>query len=126
MSNTDAIIAHIDYGRINDEPAQLIELHNGMIIALTANALACYRQRRCIHDPLGNGLLSLAEIAPDSAIGFFNGQCIQAHRSGFVGLRDGKALLISPFKVRLYPNNYDGLRGLNCLAELDLPEIDVY
>ena len=27
--------------------------------------------------------------------------------------------------LRLYPNNQDGLRGQNCLAELELPEIDV-
>lgn len=126
MTTKDTIIAQTHYDCINGLPAQFIELHNKMVIVITSDTLACYRNLASIQNPLGNGLVSLAEIEPSSSIQFTNGQCISAYRSGYVGLQDGKTILITPFKVRLYPSNHDGLRNLNCLAELNLPEIDVY
>ena len=83
------------------------------------------RNRAALDDPLGNGLLSFTELADGVSIRFEQDACVTTHTAGYVGLVDGKALLIAPFKVRLYPNNHDGLRGLNCLAELELPSIDV-
>ncbi len=123
MSNS--IVAEILAETLNDEPCELIKLHNGLIIALTSSALGCYRDRQSMHDPLGNGLLSFSALDPDHRIQFREQRCITTYSGGYVGLVDGKALLIAPFKVRLYPNNQDGLRGQNCLAELELPEIDV-
>jgi len=121
----DSIIAHTSCERLRQDPAQLLHLHNGMVIALTPAALACYRNHGAIGDPLGNGLLSFCALGDDVRIGFEGERCVTTHSAGYVGLVDGKPLLIAPFKIRLYPNNHDGLRGLNCLAELDLPSIDV-
>lgn len=121
----DSIIAHTSCERFQQEPAQLLHLHNGMVIALTPRALACYRNHGAVQDPLGNGLLSFCELPDNVEIAFNDGCCVTTHSAGYVGLQDGKALLIAPFRIRLYPNNHDGLRGLNCLAELDLPSIDV-
>lgn len=121
----DSIIAHISCERLRQDPAQLLHLHNGMVIVLTPTALACYRNHSAINDPLGNGLLSFCALEDGVRIGFEGERCVTTHAAGYVGLVDGKALLIAPFKIRLYPNNHDGLRGLNCLAELDLPSIDV-
>ena len=123
----DAIIADIRSETINGEAAELLCLHNGLVIAITASALRCYKNIGVIGDPLGNGLLSFAHLSEAAHIQFNDQQrCIDRHRSGYVGLIDGKAILIAPFQVRLYPNNQDGLRGLNCMATLELPEIDVY
>ena len=122
----DGIIAEIFCQTINGQSAELIQLHNGLIIALSSNALTCYKNRQSIGDPLGNGLLSSTAIPANHLIHFEAERCIAQHRSGYVGLTDGKALLIAPFHIRLYPSNHDGLRGLNCIAELELPEIDVY
>lgn len=121
----DSIIAHTSCERLGQEPAQLLHLHNGMVIALTPRTLACFRHAGAVHDPLGNGLLSFAALPDQVQIQFEQDACITHHSAGYVGLLDGKALLIAPFKVRLYPSNHDGLRGLNCLAELELPSIDV-
>ena len=121
----DSIIAHTSCERLRGEPAQLLHLHNGMVIALSPRALACFRDAQSLHDPLGNGLLSFTALPDDAAIRFDQEFCVSTHTAGYVGLVDGKALLIAPFKVRLFPNNQDGLRGLNCLAELELPSIDV-
>lgn len=121
----DSIIAHTSCERLGQEPAQLLHLHNGMIIALTPRALACFRHADALADPLGNGLLSYTALPDEVQIHFEQEVCIARHSAGYVGLLDGKALLIAPFKVRLYPNSHDGLRGLNCLAELELPSIDV-
>lgn len=125
MNPADSIIAHTSCESLRQQPAQLLHLHNGMVIALTPHALACYRNHAAVGDVLGNGLLSFAPLADGCEIHFEQGACVTTHTAGFVGLLDGKALLIAPFKVRLYPNNHDGLRGLNCLAELELPSIDV-
>ena len=121
----DSIIAHTSCERLRGEPAQLLHLHNGMVIALSPRALACFRNVEAINDPLANGLLSFTALPDSTAIRFDRNLCVSTHTAGYVGLVDGKALLIAPFKVRLYPNNQDGLRGLNCLAELELPSIDV-
>lgn len=121
----DSIIAHTSCERLHQEPAQLLHLHNGMVIALTPRALACFRNAGAMHDPLGNGLLSFTALPEGTEIGFQQDICVATHSAGYVGLLDGKAMLIAPYKVRLFPNNQDGLRGLNCLAELELPTIDV-
>ena len=125
MYPPDSIIAHTSCERLRGEPAQLLHLHNGYVIVLTPRAIGCYSSRAALDDPLGNGLLSFAELDENSLLVFEQEGCITTHSAGYVGLRDGKALLITPFKIRLYPNNHDGLRGLNCLAELELPSIDV-
>ena len=121
----DSIIAHTSCERLRNEPAQLLHLHNGMVIAITPRALACFRNHAALNDPLGNGLLSFTDLPDPVQITFEQESCVSSHSAGYVGLLDGKALLIAPFKIRLYPNNHDGLRGLNCLAELELPSIDV-
>lgn len=123
MSNS--VVAEILCETLNDGPCELVKLHNGLIIALTPNAMGCYRNHNALHDPLGNGLLSFCALDPQQQIQFEEQHCITTYSGGYVGLRDGKALLIAPHKARLYPNNQDGLRGLNCLAELELPDIDV-
>lgn len=121
----DSIIAATQLYRINDQPTELLLLHSGLVIALSETALACYRDIDSVGDPLGNGLISWADMVPGAKIQFENDHCIDRYKAGFVGLIDGQALLIAPYKVRLYPNNQDALRGLNCLAELALPDIDV-
>ncbi|RLU00293.1 MAG: hypothetical protein D9N14_07325 [Ketobacter sp.] len=123
MSNS--VVAEILTDTLNQEPCELIKLHNGLIIALSPRALGCYRNRQALHDPLGNGLISFSPLAEEHQIEFQQQRCITTYSGGYVGLLDGKALLIAPYKIRLYPNNQDGLRGHNCLAELELPEIDV-
>ena len=123
MSNS--VVAEILTETLNHEPCELIKLHNGLIIALSPRALGCYRNLQSLHDPLGNGLISFSALEPEQHIAFQEQRCITTYSGGYVGLVDGKALLIAPYKVRLYPNNQDGLRGQNCLAELELPEIDV-
>ena len=125
MHPPDSIIAHTSCERLRGEPAQLLHLHNGYVIVLTPRAIACYSNRAALDDPLGNGLLSFAELDGNSLLEFEQESCVTTHSAGYVGLLDGKALLITPFKIRLYPTNQDGLRGLNCLAELELPSIDM-
>ena len=125
MNPSDSIIAHTSCERLRQEPAQLLHLHNGYVIVLTPRAIACYRNHAAVGDPLGNGLLSFVELDDTATIGFEQASCVATHTAGYVGLLDGKALLITPNKIRLYPNSHDGLRGLNCLGELELPSIDV-
>lgn len=123
MSNS--IVAEILSDTIKGEPCELVRLHNGLIIALSRSALGCYRNHQALHDALGNGLLSFCSLEREHYIRFQQNRCVTTYSGGYVGLADGKALLIAPFKARLYPNNEDGLRGHNCIGEIELPEIDV-
>lgn len=121
----DSIIAEIRSASLRTEPAQLVYLHNGMVIAISRRALACFKNDTYLNDPLGNGLLSFCEIPEAQSIGFDGDTCVTTFKSGYVGLHDGKALVIAPNSVRLYPNNHDGLRGTNCIADISLSEIDM-
>jgi len=125
MNPSDSIIAHTSCESLWQRPAQLLHLHNGYVIVLTPHAIACYRNYQSIQDPLGNGLLSFVELDGASSLHFVQDACVATHTAGYVGLMDGKALLITPNKIRLYANNQDGLRGHNCLGELELPSLDV-
>ncbi|MAR89852.1 MAG: hypothetical protein CML06_03080 [Pseudomonadales bacterium] len=123
MSNS--VIADIISESVREEPCELLCLHNGLVIALSPRALGCYRSCEAVQDPLGNGLLAFCQLAEQHSIQFQEQRCVTTYSGGYVGLCDGKALLIAPGKVRLFANNEDGLRGINVLAEMDLPDIDV-
>ena len=126
MQKPDSIIAQLHSKTLNGQPAQLVQLHNGLIIALSATSLGCYKNFESVFDELGNGLVSFVQLDEQHNIAFKQDLCVSTHAGGYIGLVDGKALLITPFKATLYLNNHDGLRGLNPLAELDLPQIDVH
>lgn len=126
MQKPDSIIAQLHSKTLNGQPLQLAQLHNGLIIALSPDSLGCYKNLDSVSDELGNGLLSFARLESQHTIAFKQDLCVSTYAGGFMGLVDGKALLITPFKASLYMNNHDGLRGLNPLAELELPQIDVH
>lgn len=125
MNHQQSIIAGVEHLHIGQNPVALIDFNTGVVVALQEGSLACYRNRSSLTDPLGNGLLSVTEIAKPNGIAFEQGLCVIDYRAGYVGLVDGKALLIVPGAIRLYPSKLDALQGSNCLAELELPELSV-
>ena len=87
----------------NGQPAERIALKGGPVLVLSATALALYKDADAPDDPLGNGLLALAELdeahrlrADDS------GRFVAEHKAGYIGLADGQALLITPVAVQLF------------------------
>jgi len=51
MSNS--VVAEILCETLNDGPCELVKLHNGLIIALTPNAMGCYRNHSSGRTPAG-------------------------------------------------------------------------
>lgn len=104
----------------NQQQVEVILLRNGNAIVLSANALAYYKSEQSIQDPLGNGLLALAELAPKDNLPADAPQWITEYRAGFVGLIEDKVVLITPVAIQLFAHKADALRNNNEIARLDL------
>merc|ERR1711879_1052594 len=84
----------------SSQEAEAAVLINNTVLVISADALALFSSLESIGDVLGNGLLeSVAIPAPGRlSTGY---PYIAEYRAGFVGLSDGKVLLIGLNDVRL-------------------------
>lgn len=102
----------------NGIPAERLRLRGGPVLVLTENAMALYRDAAGPDDALGNGLIDLAELAEDQRLPQQEGRFVTEHRAGYVGLADGRAILITPMAVQLFANRDDALRNRDEVARL--------
>ncbi|GGX73550.1 hypothetical protein [Saccharospirillum salsuginis] len=102
----------------NGTPAERLQLRGGPVLVLTEEAMALYRDADSPDDPLGNGLITLAELTGDHALVREDGHFVREHRAGYIGLMDDKAMLITPAAIQLFANRDDALRNQNELARL--------
>lgn len=97
---------------------QYLTFRNGSVLVISENALAFYKSMEAIQDPLGNGLLEMAELTSPILAGK-NGFVLE-YRAGFVGLENDLALLITPNDIQLFPSKDDALRNQNEVVRLKL------
>lgn len=102
----------------NGTPADRLRLRGGPVLVLTASAMALYRDVSDVDDPLGNGLIALAELSGDDVLVSEDERFVREHRAGYIGLMDDKAILITPVAVQLFANRDDALRNQNERARL--------
>lgn len=122
----ESLIQVLEHGVLdNGEKADFITLHSGQLIALTRKSIAVYRSTANLKDPLGNGLIGLSPIPEEYLLRANEKGFVQTYRSGYVGLNEGMALLITPFKVSLFKTNDDALTGSNPLAFIELTPVDL-
>ncbi len=119
-NSSDIIRASKAITLTNNEPAECLEFHNGLVLLLTQNTLAMFKSIASVNDPLGNGLIASTELTPEHLLTMENEAFIKSFRAGFVGLTDGKALLVTPNHIQLFPSANDALRNQNELAILAL------
>lgn len=101
-----------------DSQIQHLVFRNGSVLAISHDALAYYKSIEAISDPLGNGLLEMAELTDcleASDQGF-----VEEYRAGFVGLTQNKVLLITPNDIQLFGSKEDALRNQNEITRLKL------
>ena len=101
-----------------DKGLQYLTFRNGSVLVISENALAFYKNEAAIYDPLGNGLLEMAELAEPLVFG--DQGFVTEYRAGFVGLANEMAILITPNDIQLFPNKESALRNQNEIARLKL------
>lgn len=105
----DVIVASLE--QLDGEAARtLIQFHNGQVMVVSRDAVALYRQRDALDDPLGNGLLGHELLPPDLVCAEGEAPVVE-QRAGFVGLQSGAVLFIRPDGVALYQHPDDALRN---------------
>ena len=109
----------------NGEFAEILHIQGGPVVVISAAGLASYKSESAMADPLGNGRLGYADIPDEVSLEPADETFVESIRSGFVQLRGGLALLVTPFHATLYASNDDALSGSNPLAQVPLNQIDL-
>lgn len=97
---------------------EVLTLVNGTALVIAADSLSLYRSPQQVGDPLGNGLV--ASVAAVPALVPQQGRFVQECRAGYVGLCDGRVLLISLNFVQLFGSKEDALHNRHEQARLSL------
>ena len=97
---------------------EVLTLVNGTALVLAADSLSLYRSPQQVGDALGNGLVASVAIAP--LLVPREERFVQECRAGYVGLCDGRVLLISLNFVQLFGGKEDALHNRNEQARLSL------
>ena len=97
---------------------EVLTLVNGTALVIAADSLSLYRSPQQVGDPLGNGLVASVAAAP--ALVPQQGRFVQEYRAGYVGLCDGRVLLISLNFVQLFGSKEDALHNRGEQARLSL------
>jgi hypothetical protein len=89
-----------------------LHFHRGQVLKISADAVALYRDRAAVEDPLGNGVIG-HELIPDPLHPGFDPETgyVREQRAGFVGLQGGAVLFIRPDGIALYDSADNALRN---------------
>ena len=103
----------------------LLHFHQGMVLLVGADAVALYRDRRAVEDPLANGLVGYQPI-PDALCPLYlepDGY-VAEQSSGYIGLNSGAVLFVRPDGVALYASGEDTLRNRDCHWVIPFPPLN--
>ena len=121
IENRSDLIRSVTQGQLaSGQAADIAQLINGQVLVISQDALALYTDAKWVGDALGNGLKASVSIPEgyhldDAGAGF-----IEEHRAGYVGLAQGRVLLITLNDVQMFPSKEDALRNQNELVRLPL------
>lgn len=99
--------------------AEVAELINDRVLTISSDSLALFRSRMDVSDPLGNGLLHVVGI-PAGFHFTSPAPYIVEHCAGYVGLTDGKVLLVGLNDARLFANKRDALSNRSEIVRIPL------
>lgn len=103
-------------------PVSAATLINDCVLTVSADGLSLFRSLKDISDPLGNGLLHAVSIPESFVMPTDLVDYILDHRAGYVGLVEGKVLLIGLNDVRMFSNSSDALRNRNEIVRMPLAQ----
>ena len=118
LEGSSNIIQRIERSIINSQQLELLYLSNHKVLAIGESSLALYKDMQSISDPLGNGLLHMANI--ENFRFEIENPVVLEHRAGYVGLAKEQVLLILPNAVKLFHSKNDALQGANSICTLPL------
>ncbi|MFC3681524.1 hypothetical protein [Bacterioplanoides pacificum] len=121
IENSSDLIQSVEQAQLpSGKPADLATLVNGQVLVVSEDALAVYRSVADVSDELGNGLRASVSIPSAYTLPVQTQAFIQEHRAGYVGLSDGRVLLITLNDVQMFPSKQDALRNQNEVVRLPL------
>lgn len=118
--SSSIIQSHTQIQLSNGEPAEALVFHNDLTLVLSERTLAMFKSLAQVHDPLGNGLIASTQLSEECRLAIQDGRLVTQYQSGFIGLVDGKAILVTPNVIQLFPSSNDALRNQNELARVTL------
>ncbi|AJQ97101.1 hypothetical protein [Gynuella sunshinyii] len=114
------IIVNNRLASVRGQTVELLYFRNEQVLLLTTQALSLYRHERFIEDELGNGLLAYLKLPDEHLLAQRQGHYVAEFQAGYVGLVDGKTLLITPVAIQLFPNKTDALYNRAEICRLKL------
>tara|TARA_R110000850_G_scaffold7681_4_gene28272 strand:+ start:1440 stop:1811 length:372 start_codon:yes stop_codon:yes gene_type:complete len=120
LSNSDIIQNRRLIELESGEAAEALELRDGLTLILKPDAIALYRSLDSFFDPLGSGCMAYVELPTEQQLAWSNNQIMQEHEAGYVGLSEGKVLLITPNHIRVYQSKHNVLNHIDPIGELML------
>ncbi len=118
LEGSSDIVANVERREIKSQMMELVFLNDQKVLAIAKDSLALYKDVDAISDPLGNGLICMANL---EEIEFnMDEPVVLTHRSGFIGLVQDKVLLILPNAIKLFHNKEDALQGQKVVCSLEL------
>ncbi len=112
------IIKSIERAELSGQTVEILHFFSGQALVLAHQAIAFYNDAAAIEDPLGKGLISMAELPAGRGLPETEPHWVAEHAAGFVGLFDGRVILILPNAIRLFADKSDALRNRNLMVEL--------
>lgn len=121
IENSSNLIQNFLPGKLaSGERADLAQLINGQVLVISADALAIYSRVEAVADELGNGLLNSVRIPDEFRLSLEHDAFLQEHKAGYVGLSDGRVLLITLNDVQMFPSKTDALKNQNEIVRVAL------
>lgn len=117
--SSDIIVRREKFQLPSGVPCDALHFRNGLVLLISLNALALYKNAQSVFDPLGNGMLALEDIEDDLQADA-EGNIVQEYQAGYVGLSGGKVILITPNDIQLFPNKEAALRNKNEITRIKL------
>ncbi|WP_428240279.1 hypothetical protein [Gynuella sp.] len=122
FTDSSDIIVSSQLASVRGQTVELLYFRNEQVLMLTTSTLCLYRHERFIADELGNGLLAYVKLPAEHLLAQHQDHFVAELQAGYVGLVDGKALLITPVAIQLFPNKTDALYNRDEICRLNLSE----
>ncbi|MFT7266749.1 MAG: hypothetical protein ACI9LL_000106 [Porticoccus sp.] len=102
------------------EKVQALIFRDGQLLILATQAIALHKSRASFEDPLADSCLGYAELRPEHHLNWVDDSIIEEYKSGYVGLRDQRVILITPNAIQLFPGKKEAMRNQQRIAKIVL------
>ncbi|UTW48977.1 hypothetical protein [Bacterioplanoides sp. SCSIO 12839] len=121
IENSSDLIQSVQPGSLSSgKRVDLAVLVNGQVLVISDDALALFVRPEDVGNELGNGLIRSVALPEAFCLPLENDRYLQEHRAGYVGLSDGRVLLITLNDVQMFPSKQDALRNQNEVTRMKL------